>query len=198
MEKDSNFDGGAYGSAGATGKFEPVTFIKKPQVIIRIISMVFSIIVFGCISSRGSEKGVCGFGPDGACGYGIGVGVTACIVLIIFLLLDAVFDNISNVLHRKYIVIGDILTSSVWTFLYFVCFCYLTDMWRQNYKADHWGKSDIETSIAFSFFSTGTFVALSVLAVLRYRQGVSEDLTNRPPDYGYSSDQFSEPGSQLP
>jgi len=30
----------AYGSQGATGNFDPVLFIKKPQVILRLISSV--------------------------------------------------------------------------------------------------------------------------------------------------------------
>ena len=31
---------GAYGSAGASGEFKPATFIKKPQVILRIVGLV--------------------------------------------------------------------------------------------------------------------------------------------------------------
>ena len=30
----------AYGSAGASGQFDPLTFIRKPQVILRIIGVV--------------------------------------------------------------------------------------------------------------------------------------------------------------
>lgn len=41
-------------------------------------------------------------------------------------------------------------------------------------------------------------IALTVLAVMRYRAGVSENLTSRP-DLGYPSDQFADPrGGQLP
>jgi hypothetical protein len=75
---------------------------------------VFSIVVFGCISSSGwiSDHGqgtVCAFnGVSSACGYGTAIGVLAFLGLMAFLVADAMFDNISNVQHRKYIVIADI------------------------------------------------------------------------------------------
>ena len=43
-----------------------------------------------------------------ACNYGVAIGVIAFLLCIGFLLLDAMFDNISNVQHRKYVVIADI------------------------------------------------------------------------------------------
>ena len=43
-----------------------------------------------------------------ACNYGIGIGVLAFLFCIGFLVLDAMFDNISNIQHRKYAVIADI------------------------------------------------------------------------------------------
>ena len=43
-----------------------------------------------------------------ACNYGIGIGVLAFLFCIGFLILEAMFDNISNVQHRKYAVIADI------------------------------------------------------------------------------------------
>ena len=32
--------GGAYGAGKATGRFDPLSYIKKPQVILRIVSWV--------------------------------------------------------------------------------------------------------------------------------------------------------------
>lgn len=181
----------AYGSGGATGRFQATDFLKKPQVIVRLVGLVFSIVVFGCIISQGDEKGHCGYGEHGACGYGIFVGLTAFLIAATFLVFDGIFDNISNIMRRKYIVIADIMTASVWSFLYFVSFCYLTDSWKRHGEADFWGKSGVEAAIAFSFFNIGIFVALTVLAVIRYRAGVSDDLSIRP-DFDYSSDQFAD------
>jgi len=78
-------------------------------------------VVFGCISANGWVKvtrnidnmnvttNVCAFGEDaGACGYGTAIGVFAFLGLMVFLLSDAMFDNVSNVMQRKYIVMADI------------------------------------------------------------------------------------------
>lgn len=80
-----------------------------------IFLQVFSIIVFSCIASAAyssveGEK-VCAYGDMSNCGYGTAVGVLAFLGLLVFLVLDALFDNLSNVEHRKYIVIGDIAFS---------------------------------------------------------------------------------------
>jgi hypothetical protein len=168
--------------------------------------MIFSIIVFGCISSSAWDDTRCyfGTGENGdpvACGYGTAVGVLAFIQLMIFIALDALFDNLSNAIQRKYIVIGDIVSSGVMSFLWFVCFCYLANSWRIStppMTGGYWrGTSGIEAAIAFSFFSTASFTVITVLAVLRYRQGVTADLSPQ-----YNADPFggfdSHPVSQTP
>ena len=37
--------GGAYGAGKATGQFDPLNFIKKPHVIVRLISLVSLLLV---------------------------------------------------------------------------------------------------------------------------------------------------------
>jgi uncharacterized membrane protein YuzA (DUF378 family) len=167
---------GAYGSGAATGNFDFVAFIKKPQVILRIISWLFAVVVFGCISSQAmnSTHG-CAYGDQSNCGYGIAVGVLAFLGLLVFLVLDALFDNFSNVQNRKYIVVGDVVFSGLWSFLWFVCFCLLADKWRRQPNKHYFGQDGVQAAIAFSFFSIATFVALTVLAGLRYRKGISDD-----------------------
>lgn len=171
--------GGAYGAGKSTGKFDVITFLKKPQVILRCTSWVFSIIVFGCISNQGWEKDHCRYNDDpNACGFGTVVGVMGFFGLILLLVVDAIFDNISGVQHRKYAVIGDIGFSGFWTFLYFVCFCYLSDTWRRTeIDESSWGESGVEAAIVFSFFSIGTFGGTTALAVMRFRKGISEEFT---------------------
>ena len=76
-------------------------------------------IVFGCIAAEGKQ-----IGPDGkeycvyngqssACGFGIAIGVFAFLACTLFLVVDALFDNLSNVTHRKYAVIGDLAFSGM-------------------------------------------------------------------------------------
>lgn len=185
MEGGSSWS--AYGSGGSAGSgFDIVAFLKKPQVILRLVSWVFSIIVFSCISANAYSpvNGACAYGEKSNCGYGTAVGVLAFLGLLVFLVLDALFDNLSNVDHRKYIVIGDIAFSGVWSFLWFVCFCLLTNKWTANGEKDKFTKSGVEAAIAFSFFSIGTFIALTVLAVIRYRKGVVDEF---PPEYDPSA-----------
>jgi len=71
-------------------------------------AQLFSVIVFGCISSQGWDKDRCRYNGDAnACSFGTVVGVMAFFGLIILLVVDALFENISGVQHRKYAVIGD-------------------------------------------------------------------------------------------
>lgn len=44
---------------------------------------------------------------ESACNLGIAVGVISFIGLMIFLATDALFDNMSNIQHRKYVVYAD-------------------------------------------------------------------------------------------
>ena len=73
---------------------------------------MFSIVVFGCIINQGWDKGQCFHNKHlstGVCDYGTAVGVMAFLLLLAFLAADAFFDNVSNVLVRKYIVIADFM-----------------------------------------------------------------------------------------
>lgn len=73
---------------------------------------LFSIIVFGCIASQGYWDEKCQYNDDpNACGFGTTIGVLAFLGCMALLVLDALFDNISSIQQRKYIVIGDIVFS---------------------------------------------------------------------------------------
>lgn len=86
-----------------------------------IFLQVFSIIVFSCIAADAYSSVHCAYGAKSNCGYGTAVGVLAFLGLLVFLVLDALFDNLSNVEHRKYIVIGDIAFSgSIFSFSFHV------------------------------------------------------------------------------
>ena len=83
--------------------------VEAPNQASSFSFQVFSIIVFACISSGGWFGHHCQMHDDtNACNYGVAIGVIAFLLCIGFLLLDAMFDNISNIQHRKYAVIADI------------------------------------------------------------------------------------------
>lgn len=65
--------------------------------------------VFGCIIAEGWHGDKCQMhGDSNACGYGTGIGILAFIICLVFLVIDALFDNISSVQYRKYVVIADL------------------------------------------------------------------------------------------
>lgn len=171
--------GSAYGATLAGGTFDLENFVKQPQTILRCLSWLFAIVVFATITAEGytnpSSQGdiKCMFNDnDSACSFGVGIGVLAFLACVVFLVLDGYFPQISNAKERKYIVMGDLVFSAVWTFLWFICFCVLANQWSKT-TADVVADA-ARAVIAFSFFSIITWGLLSYFAYGRYRQGVSE------------------------
>jgi len=77
-----------------------------------VLLQVFSIVEFSCIASIPDYRVTCPYYySDGACSFGIAVGVISFLALMIFLVADALFDNISNARQRKCIVIADLTFS---------------------------------------------------------------------------------------
>ncbi|ESO07622.1 hypothetical protein HELRODRAFT_76128 [Helobdella robusta] len=187
---------GAYGSVGAGGQFDPATFFKKPQVVVRLISLLFAIIVAGCVGSQGWEAIDCKFNKSpSTCNFAVFMGTVTCIIICVFLVFDVLFDNISNVIKRKYIVIADLISSALTTFLWLACFSNLVDKWKNVTnlkKTSSEGESALQATIAFSFFSIITFGILTGLAVKRYREGVTGGDMQGPSDYN-TPDPFANP-----
>ncbi|XP_075846356.1 synaptogyrin-2 isoform X2 [Microtus pennsylvanicus] len=111
-------ESGAYGAANAGGSFDLRRFVSQPQVVTRIVSMVLALIVFSCIFGEGysnthdSRQLHCVFNKnEDACRYGSAIGVLAFLASAFFLVVDALFSQISNATDRKYLVIGDLLFS---------------------------------------------------------------------------------------
>ena len=79
-----------------------------PYHVIRL--QVFSAIVFSCMLSSGEQEHCYDYNKS-ECDYGITVGAIAFLGITGFLVLDALFDNISSVQRRLHIVIADIAFS---------------------------------------------------------------------------------------
>lgn len=188
-------EGGAYGASFAGGAFDFQSFLKLPQTILRLLSWVFSIVVFATITAEGymnlkaQQDLECMFNAnDGACNFGVGIGILAFLACVIFLILDAYFPQISNAKERKAIVLGDLVFSGAWTFLWFVCFCFLTNQWSQTSPALFAVGDAARAVIAFSFFSIISWGLLTYFAYGRYRQGISEfDQEYRDPANDHTS-----------
>jgi len=168
--------GGAYGAGKAGGDFDPVTFIKKPVTILRILSWVFAIVVFA-VASDSKHQDTCWYnGDNSVCGFSIFVGVLAFLACTAFFLADAYFENITSVQQRKLIVMGDLGFSGLWTFFFFVNFCNVASAWSKTVqpKIIEVAGSNPGAIIAFSLFAVITFGGLTYFALLRYRAGVTE------------------------
>ncbi|XP_022379229.1 synaptogyrin-2 isoform X1 [Enhydra lutris kenyoni] len=179
-------ESGAYGAAKAGGSFDLRRFLTQPQVVTRVVCLVFALIVFSCIFGEGysnthqSRQQYCVFNHNqDACGYGSAIGVLAFLASAFFLVVDAYFPQISNATDRKYLVIGDLLFSAIWTFLWFVGFCFLTNQWAATKKEDVLvGADSARAAITFSFFSIFSWGALASLAYQRYKAGVDDFIQN--------------------
>jgi len=74
------------------------------------------VVVFGCISDQGWVASGCVYNNNGdACRFGTAIGIIAFLALMAFLVSDAMFDSIANVMHKKYVVVTDIAFSGVFT-----------------------------------------------------------------------------------
>lgn len=85
---------------------------SRERGVVWCLKQLFSIVVFGCISSQGWWNGRCQYNNDpNACGFGVTIGVISFLGLLCFLIADGLFDNISSVQTRKYVVLADIAFS---------------------------------------------------------------------------------------
>ncbi|OCT62717.1 synaptogyrin-2 [Xenopus laevis] len=201
-------ESGAYGAPIAGGSFSLENFLKRPETILRIISCVFALIVFACIvtdgysNSPGDSTLYCVFNKNNdACHYGVGIGFLAFLACILFLFLDIYLQTLSNVNYRKYIVLGDLGFSALWSFLWFVGFCFLANQWAVTVTRDLTGGDSARAAIAFSFFSILSWIPLAALAYKRYKHGVDfnpdyvdpTEETSSYPNYPTASDDYQNP-----
>uniref|UniRef100_A0A8C5UIH9 Synaptogyrin n=1 Tax=Malurus cyaneus samueli TaxID=2593467 RepID=A0A8C5UIH9_9PASS len=194
--------GGAYGAAKAGGAFDLLRFVQQPQVLARIVSAVFALIVFACLVGDGytslaeDPQLFCVFNHnEDACRYGIGIGVLAFLACIFFFMVDVYFPQISNTTDRKYLVLADLGFSGLWTFLWFIGFCFLTNQWSWTRAEDvSIGADSARAAITFSFFSIFSWGLLLTFAYKRYKMGV-EDFAQ---SYVDPSPEVSTPYSSYP
>ncbi|XP_039972976.1 LOW QUALITY PROTEIN: synaptogyrin-3a [Xiphias gladius] len=110
-----NMDGvGSFGAGRAGSTIDPITFAKQPQTILRVLSWIFSLVVFASIVNEGyvnigSERLYCVFNKNAdACNYGVFVGLVGLLACSFFFLLDYKFSSISSVKDRKKAVMLEI------------------------------------------------------------------------------------------
>uniref|UniRef100_A0A3B4AST6 MARVEL domain-containing protein n=1 Tax=Periophthalmus magnuspinnatus TaxID=409849 RepID=A0A3B4AST6_9GOBI len=160
-------DSTAYGVAFAGGGFDLNKFIRQPQTIVRGLSLIFSLVVFGTITNEGyinpptSAQAHCMFNQnDSACHFTVAIGVIAFLACVVFTVLDIYLPFMSNAPDRKYVIMAELAFSGLWTFLWFVCFCLLASEWARTHVIIGIPLEAAQATIAFSFFSIATWVSL--------------------------------------
>ncbi|NXG66478.1 SNG3 protein, partial [Hemiprocne comata] len=167
-------EGASFGAGRAGGAVDPVDFLKQPQTILRVITWIFSIVVFGsivneCYVNKDGPDLLCIFNEnESACSYGIAVGVIAFFGCIFFFVVDLYFQQISSVKDRKRAVLLDLGFSGLLSFLWFVAFCFLANQWQQTTMSTgvSQGADAARAAISFSFFSIIVWVSSAL--VLRW------------------------------
>ncbi|XP_062868641.1 synaptogyrin-2b [Trichomycterus rosablanca] len=175
----------AYGASLSGGSFDFVNFLKQPQTILRLLSWVFAIVVFATITAEGyvndahDSQVKCVFNQnEGACNYGVGIGIIAFFGAVAFLVADAYLPMMSSAQERRRLVIADLGFSGLWTFLWFVGFCLLANQWGKTTERVGIPTDAAQAVIAFAFFSIATWAGLTYFALVRFRQGVGDITQN--------------------
>ncbi|XP_043086839.1 synaptogyrin-1-like [Puntigrus tetrazona] len=185
------------GAERTGGAFEPLAFIQQPHTGLRIVSWIFSLVIFGSVSNEGyinrpdEVQRFCIFNRSrSACNLAVGMGSLAFLCCTAFLALDAYFPRISGVRERKRAVLTDLATSVFWCLLWFVGFCFLANQWRVARTEDNplgSGGDAARAAITFSFFSVFSWGALALVTRERLRRVCFEEeyeelFTQPPPD----------------
>merc|ERR1712012_719295 len=192
---------GAFGGAKASGATNPLTFLRRPIVCMRVCTLFFAIIVFGCISSSGwfflQDKNleVCVMNMDAsACHFSTMVGIVAFIASIGFLIGEWFFEQMSSIKTRKHYVIFDMAFSGLWAFFYFVTFIYMCIAWSKTEEIRFsFASSNIYGAIFFAFLSIFAWLGCAILAFQRFKAGGETAFTTDTiPEDGVPADTYNE------
>ncbi|XP_018516926.1 synaptogyrin-1a isoform X2 [Lates calcarifer] len=179
----------AYGAVKAGGAFDPLTFIRQPQTVVRIVCWLFSIVILGCVANEGyvnrpeEVEEYCIFNRNqNACNYAVAMGTLCFLCSAAFLVLDVYFPQISGVKDRKKAVMADIGVSALWSLVWFVGFCFLANQWQVSKEEDNplnEGADAARAAIVFSFFSVFTWAIQCLLGVHRFKLGADSVTFNQ-------------------
>ncbi|XP_027193812.1 synaptogyrin [Dermatophagoides pteronyssinus] len=167
----------AFGAGKTGARFDPITYITRPQVILRFLCWLCSIIVWCCISfnawHKKGRKEYCLYNNNNAaCRFGSTIGFIGFLAATAFLALEAIFQNLSSIKLRRRAVLGDVGFSAAWSILYLIVFGYLAITWgKADYPYLGNGINNCRAAIVFSFFSILTWGGCAFLAYQRWQQG---------------------------
>ncbi|KAI0979270.1 hypothetical protein GJ496_002124 [Pomphorhynchus laevis] len=154
----TNVDHTAFGVPLAGRSIDWINIIQRPNVVLRFISWIFSIIVFGCITQNAYKNNKCIINNGSrSCSTAVAIG------------------SISSFRERKKVVVLDGIVSAAWTILWLFNFIQLITGWSntKSIGQDFSGQSGIQASITFSFLSVFSWALLCYISVRRTKNGSS-------------------------
>eukprot|EP00123_Amoebidium_parasiticum_P022303 comp8456_c0_seq1/m.3801 comp8456_c0_seq1/g.3801 ORF comp8456_c0_seq1/g.3801 comp8456_c0_seq1/m.3801 type:complete len:222 (-) comp8456_c0_seq1:355-1020(-) len=167
----------------------PQEVVQRPSFALRATLWLVSVIVWGCIKDKceptvcldpfnqhpetmaaGECKATgvyCVFNNGGACGFGVFCGL-CCFLLASAFLAAELFDS-SLAHNQRLLAMVEVGAGALFSFLWFVCFCWLADAWR---KEQHdWAVRIVNNSqaaIVFSFFAILLWAAAGYLGWMKF------------------------------
>eukprot|EP00088_Acartia_fossae_P048814 TRINITY_DN5336_c0_g1_i1.p1 TRINITY_DN5336_c0_g1~~TRINITY_DN5336_c0_g1_i1.p1 ORF type:complete len:229 (+),score=49.22 TRINITY_DN5336_c0_g1_i1:291-977(+) len=167
------------GASKAGAPTDPLEFVKRPTVILRIASCISAIIVFSCIQSEGwqfnqtESKEICIMnGSSTACNLGNTVAVMAFLAAIGFTVWEYFYDQMSSIKSKKHFLWADMGFSGLWAFFYFVAFCVMAHQWSQAESPPAgYGHMNMRAAIFFAFVAIFIEAIIWFLAYQRYKAG---------------------------
>lgn len=167
------------GGVKAGGPVDPLEFVKRPTVVLRLMALLFAIVVFSCISSEGwqmnhtTKEEVCIMnGSNSACSLGNTIAVIAFLAAIGFLVGEYFYGQMSSIKTRKHFLWADMGFSGLWAFFFLLAFSVMTHQWASAEEPPAgYGHSNIRAAIFFSFLSIFVWGACAFLSFQRHQAG---------------------------
>jgi hypothetical protein len=135
---------------------------------------LLSLILIGCVANSRAIEGdlnVCGFNRnEGACSFSTLIGVLAFLTALIFVVIEAQWERLGS--YHRWIYLGELTVSSIWSLLFFVVFCMLASGWSATGSDLKSGVShgNANFAIVSSFFSVASWGALAYFSYKGYKE----------------------------
>uniref|UniRef100_A0A0N5A3E3 MARVEL domain-containing protein n=1 Tax=Parastrongyloides trichosuri TaxID=131310 RepID=A0A0N5A3E3_PARTI len=196
----------AYGSSMATSGFNFKVFIRKTTVALRILAVIFAIIIWYLISSGawyrlGTGHLICLYERSSTtCSFGSFMGSTALIIALIYLVIEAKYEQFSCVGTRKRIVLVDLITSLATSFLFIITSFTLWSKYSSLELDENYNGRSAKFAVLFSFLSAIVWGAIGFYAFRQWQSSVQEQFDGTTfhgapqsdvittSDYGYGGD----------
>ncbi|CAH8627235.1 unnamed protein product [Schistosoma intercalatum] len=93
-----------------TARLEPIDYVRKPQVILRLIIVILAVVNIAIVHNGCYIYGKCLFNEDQAsCGYSLLLSSSTFILCLAYLWLDLIVDNVSSIDIRLRIAKFDVV-----------------------------------------------------------------------------------------